>query len=152
MLKQHRSRILVVLLMLIGTCATLVAQNAEDVQLLKVRETVWRAWFAGDAKTLASLVPPETIVISTGEKEWKSQAAILAGSAAFHAQGGRLIRLEFPRTEIQHFGNVAVTYSQYVYEIEQDGKRSVTSGRVTEIFVLCDGHWKNPGWHTDEEM
>ena len=26
-----------------------------------------------------------------------------------------------------------------------------SSGRVTEIFVLRDGHWTNPGWHTDTE-
>ena len=28
---------------------------------------------------------------------------------------------------------------------------SASSGRVTEIFVLRDGHWTNPGWHTDTE-
>jgi len=31
------------------------------------------------------------------------------------------------------------------------GKRSVTSGRVTEIFVRRNGKWTNPGWHTDSE-
>ena len=65
--------------------------------------------------------------------------------------GGKLIRLEFPRTEIQRFGDVAITYSQYLYETEVDGKRSLTSGRVTEIFVLRRGKWTNPGWHTDTE-
>jgi hypothetical protein len=38
-------------------------------ELLRARETVWRAWFAGDTKTLEKLVPPETIVMSGGEKE-----------------------------------------------------------------------------------
>jgi hypothetical protein len=28
------------------------AQKQNDAQLLHVRETVWRAWFAGDTKTL----------------------------------------------------------------------------------------------------
>jgi hypothetical protein len=32
--------------------------------LLKARELVWRAWFAGDTKTLTDLLPPETIAIS----------------------------------------------------------------------------------------
>ncbi len=72
-------------------------------------------------------------------------------AAKFHVAGGKLVRLEFPRTEIQRFGDVAVTYSQYLYEAEVDGKRSVTAGRVTEIFVLRNGHWTNPGWHTDTE-
>jgi hypothetical protein len=38
-------------------------------ELLRARETVWRAWFAADTKTLEKLVPPETIVMSGGEKE-----------------------------------------------------------------------------------
>jgi hypothetical protein len=54
-------------------------------------------------------------------------------------------------TEIQRFGEVAITYSQFLFETEGDGKRSLTSGRVTEIFVLRYGKWTNPGWHTDSE-
>jgi hypothetical protein len=46
---------------------------------------------------------------------------------------------------------VAITYSQYRYETELDSKRSVTSGRVTQIFVLSKRKWTNPGWHTDTE-
>jgi hypothetical protein len=38
-----------------------------------------------------------------------------------------------------------------VYETEVGTKRSQTSGRVTEIFVLRNGKWTNPGWHTDSE-
>ena len=117
--------------------------------MLRVRETVWRAWFAGDTNTLKDLVPTETIVMSGGEEQWKHQSDVLRASAEFHAKGGKLIRLEFPRTEVQRFGNVAVVWSSYALEIEADGKRSPDSGRVTEIFVWCDGHWTNPGWHTD---
>jgi ketosteroid isomerase-like protein len=131
--------------------ATLPAQQKKDEQLLRVRESVWRAWFADDKKTLAELVPPGSIAISAGQTQWQNQADILRSAAEFHAKGGRLVRLEFPRTEVQHFGDVAISYSQYVYETEEGGKRSVTSGRVTEVFVQKDGQWTNPGWHTDEE-
>jgi ketosteroid isomerase-like protein len=154
MLTKHRSRIVLAalpLLLLAVPCASPANPNSLDGQLLLVRETVWRAWFAGDTGTLRELVPPETIVISSGEQKWKNKDGVIQGAAAFHAQGGRLIRLEFPRTEIQRFGDVAITYSQYILEIEQGGKRSVASGRATEIFVLRNGHWVNPGWHTDEE-
>ncbi len=133
------------------SAVTLSAQQQNDDQLLHVRDAVWRAWFANDVETLRKLVPPGTIVISAGEKEWKNQDGIMKAAAAFHAKGGKLLRLDFPRTEVQHFGDVAITYSQYLYEIEQDGKRSVSSGRATEVFVLRDGQWTNPGWHTDEE-
>jgi len=127
------------------------ASPDDRAELLKVREEVWRAWFANDTKRLEALVPQDTIVISSGEEKWKNQADILQSAAKSHAAGGKLIRLAFPRTEIQRFGDVAMTYSQYLYETEVDGKRSLTSGRVTEIFVLRHGKWTNPGWHTDTE-
>lgn len=123
----------------------------ERGDLLKVREAAWRAWFANDTKALQELFPPDTIAISAGEEKWQNQAEILQSAAKFQAGGGKLIRLEFPRTEIQRFGDVAVLYSQYLYETELDGKRSVKSGRATETFVLRHGKWTNPGWHTDAE-
>jgi hypothetical protein len=129
----------------------LAGASTPNDELLKVREQVWRAWFAGDTRLLEQLVPPETIVMSGGEEKWKNQADVLRTSAEFHAKGGKLLRLEFPRTEVQHFGNVAIVWSSYVVEIEVNGKRSVGSSRVTEIFVWQHGRWSNPGWHTDEE-
>ena len=131
--------------------AKLSAQKQNDEQLLRARETVWRAWFAGDTKTLEKLVPPEAIVMSGGEEKWKNQADVLRTAAEFHAKGGKLVRLEFPQTEVQHFGDVAVVWSSYVVETEVDGERSSSSSRVTEIFVLQHGRWTNPGWHTDKE-
>jgi ketosteroid isomerase-like protein len=129
----------------------LSAQKQNDEDLLRAREAVWRAWFAGDMKTLEELVPPETIVMSGGEEKWKKQADVLRTSEEFHAKGGKLLRLEFPRTEVQHFGEVAIVWSSYVLELEVDGKRTTGSSRVTEIFVRRNGRWTNPGWHTDEE-
>jgi len=116
--------------------------------LLQSREAVWRAWFAGDTKTLEQLVPPDTIVVGEGEGGFETQADILADSKKFHDEGGKLIRLEFPITKVQRFGDVAILYSRYVYEIESGGKRSVHPGHSTETFVLRDGRWVNPGWQT----
>ena len=134
-----------------GSAKSFPANQDDRGQLLKVRESVWRSWFANDASTLRKLVPPETIVISSGEPQWKHQSEVLQSAVDFQAQGGRLVRLEFPRTEIQRFGDVAILYSQYIVETEMKGKRSVSSGRATEVFVLHDGQWTNPGWHTDAE-
>lgn len=122
-----------------------------DADLLRVRDSVWRAWFAGDTKTLEELVPSESIVMSGGEKDWKHQSDVLRSSREFHSKGGKLLLLEFPHTEVQHFGEVAIVWSTYRLEIEVDGKRSKGASRVTEIFVFQHGHWTNPGWHTDEE-
>lgn len=144
-------RVSVAIIILPALLISMAGASPSDDELLKVRETVWRSWFAGDTKTLEELVPPETIVMSGGEERWKNQADVLRTAAEFHAKGGKLLRLEFPRTEVQHFGNVAVVWSSYVVEFEVDGKRSSGSSRVTEIFVWQHGRWTNPGWHTDEE-
>ena len=128
------------------------AASADDnANLLKVRESVWRAWFANDTVAMKRLIPAEAIAISAGDEDWKHQAQIFKEAADFHAQGGKLLRLEFPRTEVQHFGDVAIIYTQYELETEVGGKRSVSAGRATEIFVRRNGEWTNPGWHTDNE-
>jgi len=127
----------------------IAAAQSSDRGLLQAREKVWRAWFDGDAATLQAMVPPDTLVMSLGDENWRHQKDVLAASAKFHAEGGKLVRLEFPRTEVQHYGDVAIIWSSYIAETETQGKRSIDAGRITEIFVRRDGHWTNPGWHTD---
>ena len=117
--------------------------------LLDAREAVWRAYFAGDRATLEKLIPAETIAIETGDNNWSNRQTILDGSAEFAKSGGKLIKLEFPKTEIQVYGFTAVVYSNYVYELEVGGQHINKSGRVTEVFVLRNGQWVNPGWHMD---
>jgi ketosteroid isomerase-like protein len=151
MRRTIRTTLAIAVTLTILLVSALAAKPDDRAELLKTREAVWRAWFANDTKALEALVPPDTIVISAGEEKWKHQAEIFQSAADFQAKGGKLIRLEFPRTEVQRYGDVAITYSQYLYETEMDGKRSVTTGRVTETFVLRNGKWTNPGWHTDEE-
>lgn len=128
----------------------LLAQQQDDSELLRVREQVWRAWFAGDTKTLEELVPAETIVMSGGEEKWKHRDDVLKTSVEFHSKGGKLLRLDSPRNEIQHFSDVAIVWSSYSLELEVDGKKSSETSRITEIFVKKNGKWTNPGWHSDE--
>ncbi len=136
------------LVVLIGS--SFASTSTDDrSEILKVREAVWRAWFANDTKALQKLVPPDTIVISADEEKWKTQAEVFQSAADFQNEGGKLIRLEFPHTEVQRFGNVVIIWSKYLLETETNGKRSLISGRVTEVFVLRHGQWTNPGWHTD---
>src|SRR5947209_2276974 len=113
---------------------TLQLNRNQRAELLKAREAVWRAWFANDRKALRRVLPDDTIGINNGEEKWEAPAAVLEGAAQFAADGGRLVRLEFPRTEIQYFGDVAVLYSMYTFETEVHGQHTVNSGRATEIF------------------
>ena len=117
--------------------------------LMDAREAVWRAYFAGDRATLEKLIPEETIAIESGHNNWSNRKTILDGSAEFAKSGGKLLKLEFPKTEIQVYGLTAVVYSNYTYELETGGQRVSNSGRVTEVFVLRNGQWVNPGWHMD---
>jgi ketosteroid isomerase-like protein len=118
-------------------------------RLLDTREAVWRAYFAGDRATLEKLIPEETIAIEAGDNNWSNRQTILEGSAQFAKSGGKLLKLEFPKTEIQMYGLTAVVYSNYTYELEAGGQKINQSGRVTEVFVLRKGQWVNPGWHMD---
>ncbi len=118
-------------------------------RLLDAREAVWRAYFAGDRATLEKLIPEETIAIDpSGDANWGGRQQVLGGSAEF-AKRGKLIKLEFPKTEIQVYGMTAVIYSIYSCELEMGGQRKTNTGRVTEVFVLRNGQWVNPGWHMD---
>src|SRR6266851_5981103 len=94
-MKPKGNRIVIAVIFLIATLGSVAAsaQEANDEQLLRVRETVWRAWFAGDTKTFEKLVPPESVVMSGGEDKWKNQADVLHSAAEFHAKGGKLVRL-----------------------------------------------------------
>jgi len=118
-------------------------------QLLDAREAVWRAYFSNDRAALERLIPEETIAIDAGESAWTDRKAVFEGSERFAKSGGRLVKLDFPKTEIQAYGNTAVLYSNYEYELESGGQMHRQSGRVTEVFVWRRGQWVNPGWHMD---
>ena len=118
-------------------------------RLMDAREAVWRSYFTNDRAALEKLIPEDTIAINAGDNNWENRKTILEGAAQFTKAGGKLIKLEFPKTEIQVYGFTAFVYSTYSYEIEVGGQRSQQSGRVTEVFVLRKGQWVNPGWHMD---
>ena len=120
----------------------------EKKDLLEAREAVWRAYFAGDRAALEKLLPEELLTMEAGGG-WGNRQAVLESSARFAVGGGKLLRLEFPKTEIQVYGYTAIVYSSYVYEIEQGGKPFTNSGRATEVFVYRNGAWVNPSWHLD---
>jgi ketosteroid isomerase-like protein len=125
---------------------TLSSDDKKD--LLDAREAVWRDYFTNNAARLEESLPAELIAVDDGDK-WHGRDDVLTGSKGFVDQGGKLLRLEFPQTEIQMYGYTAIVYSKYLYEIEIGGKRTTQSGRATEMFVNRHGKWVNVGWHLD---
>jgi hypothetical protein len=120
-------------------------------QILAAREAVWKAWFANDRAQLEKLIPEEAIAIDSGEESWSNRAAILEGAKRFVDSGGKLVKLEFPKTEMQVYGDTVIIYTTYVYETEVNGKRSTSSGRGTEMFVRRGNDLVNVGWHLDQK-
>jgi len=125
--------------------------SAEREALLAAREAVWRAWFANDVAVLRDLVPEESIAIDPGVPSWADRDEILRRSAEFANGGGELIRLEFPETKMQVYGDVVILYTKFIFEAQRDGVRNVTTGRGTEVFVKRAGKWLNSGWHLERE-
>ena len=118
-------------------------------RILAAREAVWKAWFSNDRATLERLIPEETIAIDNGQEGWSDRTAILAGAQRFAESGGKLVKLEFPKTEIQVYGTTIIIYTTYAYETEVNGQRSTASGRATEMFVRRGDALVNVGWHMD---
>ena len=116
--------------------------------LLASREAVWRAYFTNDQAQLDKLLPPEAMSIGdTNPNVFQKRADILEASKKIAAQGGKLVRLEFPKTEMQLYGDTAILYTTYLFEVEGAQDRRLTqSGRGIEVFVKRDGTWLNTGW------
>jgi hypothetical protein len=120
--------------------------EGERTELMKAREAVWRAWFAGDEPALRKLLPPELITIEPGSDKFGSFTSTVEGSRGFAAGGGKLTRLAFPSTEIQVYGNTAILYTSYEMDLQSGGQARSERGMATEMFVLKDGQWLNTGW------
>ena len=120
--------------------------------LLATRETVWRAFFSNDQSQLEKLVPNEALVVDELNPGGIGKRADIFEAAKKFAEGGtKLTRLEFPRTEMQVYGDTAILYMTYSFEVEKGDRRITQTGRGTEIFVKRNGSWLNTGWQLDSD-
>lgn len=118
-------------------------------RLTKARDDVWRGFFTNDTAKLKKVIPKEIVAINPGNSNFDDQAAIFAAAKAQAESGAKLVKLEFPRTEIQMYGSTVIMYSNYLYVIETNDKTETYSGRATEIFVVKEDTIENVGWHLD---
>ena len=119
--------------------------DATRAAVLAARDAIWRAWFAHDSAALAKLLPKSTTAGDT--RGWESREEIVDGSRRSAASGTKLVGLKFDDTRIHRNGEVAVVFSNYTLELEQQGRRSTVTGAASEVFVLEDGVWRNPFWY-----
>ena len=119
-------------------------------ELVAARDEVWRAFYGKDPGVLEKLLGPELIAIQEGQEKWESRASMLAIAKQLAAADARLLRLEFPQTEVQVFGDTAILYYTYVFETAIHGKSTgVDAGRGTEVFLRRGGRWVDMAWHLD---
>jgi hypothetical protein len=121
------------------------------IELFEARDAAWRSFFQGDPATaIEKTISPDVIAIQENEEKWDNRAHLIAMAKGMQSQEIKLIRLEFPRTEVQVFNDTAILYYTYIFEtgIER-GVSGVDAGRGTEVFVRKEGHWLDVGWHLD---
>ena len=126
--------------------------EAEKRVLLETRERIWRALFAFDRTQLEWMLPEGSRAFGPGsgwEGKFSGRAKLLRELEQFPKNGGKLIDLQFPRTEVQSFGAVAILYTEFIWELESSGKRTRQHGFATEVFHKSKGRWTNPGWHLE---
>src|SRR4029450_988493 len=132
-----------------GADSQVAAGAAIDPEVLVGREGAWGAVYGGEVKALGEVLPEEFIGIGMNDAPFADRAKILDASRAFHERGGRLVRLAFPETQAQRFGDVVVLYGRYEVVFQSGGAEHTRRGRLTEMFVRRDGKWLHPGWHLD---
>jgi len=133
-----------------GDAVSRPMSHSDRADLLAAREKVWRACFANDQAALRKLLPANVVAVNSAEPKWDiGLDSVLHGVAEFAKSGAKLVRLDFPRTEIQAVDHTATLYSTYEYVIEKSGRRETHRGRATEFFVKRGNNWLNTGWHLD---
>jgi hypothetical protein len=140
---------------LVLASALSAAPPAVDAEVLAVREAAWRAWFSGDEAALRRMLPADFIGLDGNGGPLVDLEATLARSKAFHASGARLVKLDFPETRAQAYGDVVILYGRFTAVLAIPGadgaaaREQPIAGRLTEMFLRQDGRWLHTGWHLD---
>ncbi len=120
------------------------------MELFEARDRAWRSFFTDDpVAAIEKILAPEVIAIQESSERWENRERLVALARAMKAQNVRLLRLEFPRTEIQLFGDTTILYYTYVFATGNEKQSGTLAGRGTEVFVRRGGRWIDVGWHLD---
>jgi hypothetical protein len=128
--------------------AGVFAEPGQDwrTAVLAAREAAWRDFF-GDSDKLAAALTDDFIGMSS-DGPWRNRTETVADSRETIAGGTRLAKVEFPRTDIQRYGDVVIIYTTYELQLSSKGQPGpVQKGQATEFFVWNGKRWLHNGWH-----
>jgi hypothetical protein len=118
-------------------------------ELYAARDAAWRAYFSNDPGQLERLLGPELVAVQQHQEAWGDRRRLTRLARSTRKADVKIKRLEFPRTEVQVFGDVAILYYTYIFETASARASATDSGRATEIFARRNGRWVVVGWHLD---
>jgi len=118
-------------------------------ELLAAREVAWRSFVQKDTAVVEGILAPELIAIQENSDQWENRERLVKLAKSMGERGVQMTRLEFPRTEIQLFGDTAILYYTYIMEQKLGANTAVSAGRGMEAFVRRKGRWVDVGWHLD---
>jgi hypothetical protein len=126
-----------------------VPSDKVRAELLTAREVAWRSFVQKDPAVVEGILAPELIAIQENSGRWENRERLVELAKSMGERGVQMTRLEFPRTEIQLFGDTAILYYTYIMEQKLGANTAVSAGRGTEVFVRRKGRWVDVGWHLD---
>jgi hypothetical protein len=117
--------------------------------VLAVREAAWRDFF-GNPDKLAAVLTDDFIGLGS-DGPWRNRAETVDDSRGTVAAGTRLVRVTFPRTDFQRYGDVVIIYTTYELQLANGTEAlPLQKGQATEFFVWTGTRWMHNGWHLQE--
>ncbi len=126
-------------------------QSAQDwrTDVLAVREAAWHDFF-GNPDKLAAVLTDDFIGLGS-DGPWRNRTETVDDSRGTIASGTRLVRVTFPRTDFQRYGDVVIIYTTYELQLANHaGPLPLQKGQATEFFVWNGKRWMHNGWHLQE--
>lgn len=120
----------------------------EKAEIFTARTLAWVGFYDNTPELLRDIIPAELTFISLAG--WGDVASLPQAMASHAKTGMHLQRLEFSRTDMQRYGDVAICYSEYTIVFDKDGKQTTSKGVASEVFVRKAGRWIHPGWHVSQ--
>ncbi len=123
---------------------------ATQKEILALRESAWRTWFANDTAGFKRVVPDELVALGMGGGEWENREQTLKQMGEFAKREMKLDQLHFVKNVFQQYGDAVILYTAFHMVLKgPKGETQETQGRGTEIFVRRNGRWAHTGWHLD---